>query len=152
MTPADKLDLVRAARREGRRVIMIGDGVNDAPVLAAADASIAIGSGAALARASADAILLGQHLKPVVTLAAVAVRSRRVIAQSLGWAAGYNLLAVSVATLGFVAPWMAAIGMSASSLIVVANALRLNRVPAPPAGKAAPTEDTATESPMEAAA
>ncbi|MEM1439361.1 MAG: heavy metal translocating P-type ATPase [Pseudomonadota bacterium] len=127
LSPADKLELVRRERAAGHRVIMIGDGVNDAPVLAAADASIAIGNGAALARASADAILLGHHLSPLRALADVSVRTRRVIAQSLGWAAGYNLLAVSVATLGFVAPWMAAIGMSASSLIVVANALRLNR-------------------------
>lgn len=129
LSPADKLELVRRERAAGRRVIMIGDGVNDAPVLAAADASIAIGNGAALARASADAILLGHHLGPLRALADISARTRRVIAQSLAWAAGYNLLAVSVATLGFVAPWMAAIGMSASSLIVVANALRLNRDP-----------------------
>ena len=127
LSPADKLELVRRERAAGRRVIMIGDGVNDAPVLAAADASIAIGNGAALARASADAILLGHQLRPLRDLADISLRTRRVIAQSLAWAAGYNLLAVSVATLGFVAPWMAAIGMSASSLIVVANALRLNR-------------------------
>ncbi len=126
-TPASKLALVRRLREDGSHVIMVGDGVNDAPVLAAADASIAIGSGAALARSSADGILLGKDLGPLRDLARISRKSRRVIHQSLGWAAFYNLLGVSLAALGFVAPWMAAIGMSASSLLVVGNALRIDR-------------------------
>ena len=127
LTPADKLAFVNRLKNDGKNVVMLGDGVNDAPVLAAADASIAIGRGAALARASADAILLGSKLAPLITLVEVARQTRRTIVQSLLWAAGYNLVGVTVAMTGLIAPWMAAIGMSASSLIVVGNALRLNR-------------------------
>ncbi|MEL6868270.1 MAG: heavy metal translocating P-type ATPase [Pseudomonadota bacterium] len=125
MTPTDKLALVRSLKRDGTTVIMIGDGVNDAPVLAAADASIAIADGTALARASADALLLGKSLRPLQTLMATAQKTRRIITQSLAWAASYNIIAITLAATGVVAPWMAAIGMSASSLLVVGNALRI---------------------------
>jgi len=128
LTPAGKVSLVRRLQAAGREVVMVGDGVNDAPVLAAANASIAIDAGTALARASADAIVLGKRLLSVVDGVALAAATRRVIRQNIGWAIAYNLVAVPLAASGQLAPWMAAIGMSASSLVVVLNALRLQRV------------------------
>ncbi len=130
MTPLDKLELVRKRRAEGERVLMVGDGINDAPVLSAADASIAIDAGTALARASSDAVVLGKRLGTVADAAKIAVNTRRIIRQNIAWAIAYNLTAVPLAATGLLAPWMAAIGMSLSSLIVVANALRLQRADA----------------------
>ena len=131
LSPDAKLDLLYTMRLDGRNVIMIGDGVNDAPVLRAADASIAMGEGSLLARASADGVLMGERLAPLGALADVARATRRVIRQSVTWAITYNSIAVSAAAFGLVTPWLAAIGMSASSLLVVANAMRLRRAPEP---------------------
>jgi len=128
-TPADKLEAVKALQREGRVVLMIGDGINDAPVLAAADASLAVGAASALARTAADTVLLSPELALVPALARIARKTRRVIAENLAWATLYNLVAIPAAALGWVPPWLAAVGMSTSSLLVVANALRL-RLPA----------------------
>lgn len=125
LTPDDKLDKVSELQKSGQTVVMVGDGINDAPVLAAADTSIAIDAGTALARASADAIVLGKRLRSVVDAVAIAVKTRRVINQNVAWALAYNMTAVPLAAGGVLAPWMAALGMSASSLLVVANALRL---------------------------
>jgi len=127
LRPAAKLDLVRSLRAGGDRVVMVGDGVNDAPVLAAADASIALDAGTALARASADAVSLGTRLGAIVTAIGVAAQTRRIIRQNIAWAILYNLTAVPLAVTGMLAPWMAALGMSTSSLVVVLNALRLHR-------------------------
>jgi Cu2+-exporting ATPase len=137
--PEDKLALLDRLRGEARRVGMIGDGINDAPVLAGADVSVAIAGGADLARVSADMVLLGEGLAPLPAAVRHARRTLDVIRQNLWWAAGYNALALPLAASGIVTPWMAAIGMSASSLVVVLNALRLRGTEAAPAaGAAAP--------------
>jgi Cu2+-exporting ATPase len=125
--PEDKLALIRKAQESGGKVIMIGDGINDAPVLAGADASIALAHGAELAQTSADIIMLGESLQPVTTAIGIARKTLRIVRQNLAWAIVYNAAALPLAALGYVPPWAAAIGMSLSSLIVVLNALRIGR-------------------------
>jgi len=130
-TPEDKLDIIRSAQQAGETVVMVGDGINDAPVLAGADASIAPAHGALLAQTSADVVLLGDTLSPVTTAIQVSRQTLKIVRQNLAWAIVYNAAALPLAAMGFVPPWAAAIGMSASSLIVVLNALRLSRFGAP---------------------
>ncbi|NIM27451.1 MAG: HAD-IC family P-type ATPase [Gammaproteobacteria bacterium] len=127
LSPQEKLARVRELQNRGEVVAMVGDGINDTPVLSGADVSIAMGDGAQAARASADMILIGNDLSNLAEGTAIARRTLSVIRQNLLWAATYNLLAIPAAAAGFVAPWMAAIGMSASSLLVVANSMRLAR-------------------------
>jgi Cu2+-exporting ATPase len=126
-TPEDKLAIIEAAQQRGERVVMIGDGINDAPVLAGADTSVAPAHGALLAQTSADVIMLGESLAPLTTAVEMSRKTMRIVRQNLAWAIVYNALALPLAAAGFVPPWLAAIGMSASSLVVVLNALRLNR-------------------------
>ncbi len=126
-SPQQKLAIIEAAQNNGERVVMVGDGINDAPVLAGADISIAPAHGATLAQTSADVIMLGDSLAPLTTAVAMSAQTMRIVRQNLTWAIVYNALALPLAALGYVPPWAAAIGMSASSLIVVLNALRLSR-------------------------
>ena len=125
MSPQQKLEYVQQLQAQGQRVAMVGDGLNDAAVLSAADCSFAVNQATDLAKSRADAILLGNNLASIDTTFTTARRSRRIIRQNMLWALGYNALAVPLAAAGLVPPWAAAIGMSASSLLVVLNSLRL---------------------------
>lgn len=125
MQPADKLAALRAMQAAGEVVMMLGDGVNDAPVLAAAQVSLAMGGGTQVARATSDIVLLCERLPEVAHALRVSTLAMSIMRQNFAWAIAYNLIAVPVASLGYVSPWLAALGMSASSLIVVVNALRL---------------------------
>ena len=128
MTPRDKLDYLQTLQREGKTVLAVGDGLNDAPLLTAADASIAVANATALARAQADFVVTDDDLNRLPMIVQAARRARAVMRQNLVWAAGYNLLGIPFAAFGFVPPWVAALGMSLSSLLVVLNALRLRRM------------------------
>lgn len=126
-SPEGKLARVEALQAQGHRVLMLGDGINDAPVLARADASIAMGQGALIARTQADAVLLSGRLSELARMRALAWRTRRVIRQNLAWSALYNAACIPLALLGWLPPWAAGIGMASSSLLVILNALRLAR-------------------------
>ncbi|WP_293746582.1 heavy metal translocating P-type ATPase [uncultured Paraglaciecola sp.] len=124
-TPEDKLHVVQKAQNNNHVVLMVGDGINDGPVLAQADVSVTLGASSDLAKSSADVILLDNSLEKISVVFAIAKRCRAKIIQNMGWALGYNLLVLPLAVTGFLSPWMAVVGMSLSSLIVVANSIRL---------------------------
>lgn len=129
MSPDQKLAYIKQLQNDGASVVMVGDGINDIPVLAGARTSIAMGSATDLAKTSADAVLISGELKRLALGILLARKTRLVIRENLSWALLYNLVALPLAALGFIAPYMAAVGMSASSLIVVGNAMRLARTP-----------------------
>lgn len=126
-TPEDKYHFIEALQYEGRFVWAIGDGINDAPLLARANVSIAVGAGAPLVAAGADAILTAISLEPLAKTILLADKTAVVIKENLLWALIYNLLAIPVAMMGWVNPWVAGIGMSLSSLAVTLNAWRLRK-------------------------
>jgi Cu2+-exporting ATPase len=128
--PEQKLALLRAEQAAGHRVLMVGDGINDGPVLAAADVSMAMGRGSSIAHAAGDLLLLRESLGSLPKGIAIARRTLQIVRQNLRWAAAYNLAAIPIAALGLMPPWVAALGMSLSSLFVVFNARRILRVSA----------------------
>ncbi|WP_197328028.1 heavy metal translocating P-type ATPase [Ralstonia syzygii] len=127
-SPEDKRAYVRALQAGGARVLAVGDGINDAPLLAQAQVSIAIGTGAPLAQAGADAILTQPRLPAIGEAVSIGRRTLRVVRQNLGWAFAYNAVSIPLATLGWLSPLEAGIGMSLSSLLVALNAWRLSLV------------------------
>ncbi|MGB3623898.1 MAG: heavy metal translocating P-type ATPase [Ketobacter sp.] len=126
-TPEDKLRYIQRLQKQNKTVLMVGDGLNDAPVLAAADISIAMAESSDLAKVAADGLMLGHSLGPIQSVFELVQKTYRIIAQNLSWAILYNLIALPLAAAGYIPPWASALGMSASSLLVVANALRINR-------------------------
>ena len=125
--PEDKLDLMREFQQQGRRVTMVGDGVNDAPVLSRADVSVSLASAAPLAQHHADILLLSERLDGLLAARDAARRALRIVHQNLIFSCLYNVLAIPLATVGLVPPWLAGLGMAGSSLVVVLNALRAAR-------------------------
>jgi Cu2+-exporting ATPase len=126
VSPQGKFDYVAQLQRAGRVVAMVGDGLNDTPVLARADVSFAMGSGADAAQLQADFVLLGSALEEIPRALRLARRGMRIVRQNFGWALAYNAIALPLAALGWIGPWEAAVGMAASSFIVLLNALRVS--------------------------
>ncbi|MEG0820219.1 MAG: heavy metal translocating P-type ATPase [Burkholderiaceae bacterium] len=124
-SPATKLAWVQARQTTGEPVVMVGDGLNDAATLAAAEASISFAQAPQLAQFSADFLIAGDNLAAIARARRIAQQARAILHQNLGWAAAYNLFAIPLAALGEITPWLAALGMATSSALVVANSLRL---------------------------
>jgi Cu2+-exporting ATPase len=133
MLPEDKLRLLRNLQSQQQSVAAVGDGINDSPVLAGANVAIAMGSGSAIAQHSADCVWLGEQLQGLDNAFAIGRKTMRIVKQNLIWALTYNLLAIPLAVTGSIQPWMAALGMSLSSLVVMLNALRLGNSDQPAA-------------------
>jgi P-type Cu2+ transporter len=128
-SPEDKLAVIAAAQQQGARVAVVGDGINDAPVLAQADVSVALDQGAALAQSQADLIVLNGRLTGLPEAVLQSRRAMRIVRQNLAWAAVYNFSCIPLALMGLLPPWAAGLGMAASSLLVVLNSLRLGATP-----------------------
>lgn len=128
LLPEDKVDEIKKRQALGNKVLMVGDGINDAPVLAAADVSVSLATGADLAQVAGDGVLLSDTLMPILKAVDIAQKTQAIIRQNLRWAFFYNSMVIIPAALGYVPPWLAAIGMSLSSVLVVLNALRIRRL------------------------
>ncbi|HNT40374.1 MAG TPA: cation-translocating P-type ATPase [Rubrivivax sp.] len=126
-SPEDKLACVAAAQAGGATVLMVGDGVNDAPVMARADVSLAMGQGALVARTQADAVIVSSRPADLVRAREVATRTMAIVRQNMAWAALYNAACIPLALVGWLPPWAAGLGMATSSLFVILNALRAAR-------------------------
>ncbi|MCK5499083.1 MAG: HAD-IC family P-type ATPase, partial [Gammaproteobacteria bacterium] len=126
LKPEEKLAYVNKLQENGAIIAAIGDGINDAPALAGAQVSIAMSSGTELARASADLIFMNENFQNLLMAFRISDKTSVIIYQNIFWAIAYNLLALPAAIMGYIPPWLAAIGMSLSSLLVVTNALRIN--------------------------
>jgi Cu2+-exporting ATPase len=135
--PQDKFDRVRGLQQQGRRVLMVGDGLNDGPVLASAQVSIAMGGAVPLAQARSDLVMLGSRLIELPALVRRARLTLRVVRQNLAWALFYNICFVPLAVIGWLPAWLAGLGMAVSSLWVIAHSLRLAR---PMTGESRPAE------------
>jgi P-type Cu2+ transporter len=131
-TPQDKLLFLRDLQNRGRMVAMVGDGLNDGPVLAGAHVSFAFGQAVPLAQAQSDFVILGQRLSDVVSTLLLARRTLRIVKQNLAWALIYNAICIPMALAGWLPAWLAGLGMALSSLVVVLNALRLSGAISPP--------------------
>ena len=127
VSPEQKLEKITALQAAGEQVLMVGDGINDVLVLAQAQTSVAMNQATDLAKTSADSMLLRADLRLLLQAMEVARQTRRIIWQNIGWTIGYNLLALPLAASGMIPPYLAAVGMASSSLIVVCNAMRLGR-------------------------
>ncbi len=138
LSPSDKLDALRAMQADGHRVVMVGDGINDAPALVAADVGCAVGSGSEVALSNSDVALLGSDLEGVPAAIGIAGSTSAIIIQNFGWAMGYNLAALPLAAVGLLDPLIAALAMGFSSLVVVLNSLRLLRLGREGIGRIAP--------------
>ena len=126
-SPEQKSQYIQTLQQQGAKVLMVGDGINDLPVLAGAQTSIAMGSASDLAKTHADAVLTNGELALIGEAVLLAKKTTTIIKQNIGWAFGYNMTALPLAAFGLVPPYAAAIGMSLSSLLVVSNALRLGK-------------------------
>ena len=127
MSPEDKLEGIKHRQSSGEKVLMIGDGVNDTSALSAAHLSIAVNPVDSIVQGAADAMTTGNMLPSLPRVISYAARVRRIISQNLLWAFAYNMTLIPLAVMGYVPPWLAALGMSLSSLLVVGNACRLVR-------------------------
>jgi Cu2+-exporting ATPase len=149
-TPQDKLARLQAIQAEGRQVAMVGDGLNDGPVLAGAHVSFAFGRAVPLAQSRSDFVVLGDHLELVAQTLLLARRTLRTVRQNLCWAAAYNAVSVPLAVVGWMPAWLAGLGMALSSLLVVLNAARLARA-VPLSAPAAPAQGLSSLPAAEAA-
>ncbi|MDG2293637.1 MAG: HAD-IC family P-type ATPase, partial [Methylophilaceae bacterium] len=127
-SPQDKLAHIQAMQRDGKKVLMVGDGLNDGPVLASAHVSIAMGQAVPLAQAQSDFVIMNGELAMVTGLIDQAKRTMRIVKQNLTWAASYNATCVPLAIAGLLPAWLAGLGMALSSLLVILNAARLSKL------------------------